>query len=102
MTIVNPNRYRYQLVPASSVALPLGTNGGRGDYLHRLIIDVTAAATASVTLNDGATVIPIMTSLANQAVGPISLEMNIVSRNAGFTITTGAGCSAVAVGIAGT
>ena len=45
--VMNPYRYAYEAVAASQTDQALGTTGGTGDYLHRLLISVTTASTAS-------------------------------------------------------
>lgn len=91
--------YQYETVAASQVDVPLGnpTSGGAaGDYLHRLIVTVNTAATSTVVLFDGLTSISLMP--ANVAVGVYSIEINAASFEAGWSITTGAGVTVVAVG----
>ena len=84
-------------VAASQTAQPLGTTGAKGDYLHRLIITVTATATSTVTLIDNATSIVI--TAANTPIGVYSVEFNAASVSGAWKVTTGAGASVIAVGI---
>ena len=46
--------HEYEHVAASQSAQVLGTTGSIGDYLTRLIITVTTAATSNVSITDGA------------------------------------------------
>lgn len=97
--IVQPNRYTYQVIPASSTAVPLGTVGGPGDYLYRLLVTVTAAATATLTLLDGGVPIPIMVGTAGQPLGARTIDCGFASKNGGFAITNGAGVTVIAIGV---
>ena len=93
----NPYRYAYEAVAASQTDQALGTTGATGDYLHRLLISVTTASTASVTLKDGSTTI--FTTPAATPIGVYSIEVNAVSRNGAWNLTTGSNVTAVAVGV---
>jgi len=93
----NPYRYAYEAVAASQTDQALGATGATGDYLHRLLISVTTASTASVTLKDGSTTI--FTTPSATPVGVYSIEVNAVSRNGAWTVTTGSNVTAVGVGI---
>ena len=93
----NPYAYFYETIAASQTAQSLGTTGAKGDYLHRLIITVTTAATSTVTLIDNATSIVI--TAANTPIGVYSVEFNAASVSGAWKVTTGAGASVIAVGI---
>lgn len=93
----NPYRYAYEAVAASQTDQALGATGATGDYLHRLLISVTTASTASVTLKDGSTTI--FTTPAATPIGVYSIEVNAVSRNGAWNLTTGSNVTAVAVGV---
>jgi hypothetical protein len=93
----NPYRYAYETVAASQTDQALGTTGATGDYLHRLLISVTTASTASVTLKDGSTTI--FTTPAATPIGVYSIEVNAVSRNGAWNLTTGSNVTAVGVGV---
>jgi hypothetical protein len=93
----NPYRYAYETVAASQTDQALGTTGATGDYLHRLLISVTTASTASVTLKDGSTTI--FTTPAATPIGVYSIEVNAVSRNGAWNVTTGSNVTAVGVGV---
>jgi hypothetical protein len=99
----NPYRYQYEHVAASSSAQVLGTAGAVGDYLHRIIITVSTAATAAVQIVDGTgTGILTHTILPNSpgsGIGVYNVELNAVSSNGAWKITTGAGSEVMAVGI---
>lgn len=96
MSIVSPNRYPYETVAASQTAQVLGGAGAVGDYLHRLVVTVTATGTSTLSLLDGSTTV--LTMAANTAVGVYSLEINAASASGPWKVTTGAGVTVMAVG----
>jgi hypothetical protein len=96
--IANPYRYQYETVAASQTAQVLGGTGAIGDYLHRIIITTNTAATATVTLLDGATSIPLHSG-GGPAGGGESIELNIASVSGAWKVTTGAGCTVIGIGI---
>lgn len=96
--IANPYRYQYETVAASQTAQVLGGTGAIGDYLHRIIITTNTAATATVTLLDGATSIPLH-SAGGPSGGAETVELNIASVSGAWKVTTGAGCTVIGVGI---
>ena len=95
----NPYRYQYETVAASATAQVLGGTGAVGDYLHRLIINGVTAATSSVAILDGSTSIVIQTGAATVPIGVLSVEVNAVSASGAWKVTTGAGCTVIAVGV---
>ena len=99
----NPYRYQYEHVAASTTAQVLGTTGAVGDYLHRIVCTVTTGATGNVVIVDGSgagilthTVVPASASLVP---GVYNVELNAVSQNGAWKITTGAGSEVMAVGL---
>ena len=86
----------YEHVAASQTGHVLGTTGAVGDYLHRLIITVSPAATSTVTLLDGATSHALVK--ANTPIGVYSIEINTFSKNGAWSITTGVGAEVIAIG----
>jgi len=99
----NPYRYMYEHVAASQTAQVLGGTGAVGDYLHRIVCTVSTAATSLVQIVDGSgagilthTVLP---NNVGGGVGVYNIELNIVSANGAWKITTGAGVEVMAVGI---
>jgi len=101
--VEQPYRYFYEHVAASQSAQVLGGTGAKGDYLHRLICTVTTAATSSVVIVDGAgTGILTHTVLPNNVgsgIGVYNIELNAISANGAWKVTTGAGVEVMAVGI---
>ena len=95
-----PYRYQYEHVAASQTAQVLGTSGATGDYLHRLVCTVTTAATGNVVILDGSgfshTILP---ASAGTGINNYDIEVNAVSRNGAWKITTGAGVEVLAIGI---
>jgi hypothetical protein len=94
-----PNRYQYETVAVSQTGQVLGGVGAKGDYLHRLIIQVITVATASVTIIDGATSIVVLTGAAGLVAGVYSVEFNMASASGAWSVTTGAGATVIGVGI---
>jgi len=95
-----PYRYFYEHVAAGQTAQVLGTNGATGDYLHRLVCTVSTAATGNVLILDGSgfthTILP---ASAGTGINSYDIEINAVSRNGAWKITTGAGVEVLAIGI---
>ena len=98
-----PYRYFYEHVAASSSAQVLGATGAKGDYLHRLICTVTTASTGNVLIVDGSgsgilthTVLP---ASPGTGINVYNIEINAVSADGAWKVTTGAGVEVMAVGI---
>jgi len=101
--VSNPYRYFYEHVAASQTAQVLGVTGAVGDYLHRIIITVSTAATAAVQIVDGTgagilthTILP---NSPGNGIGVYNVEINTISANGAWKVTTGAGSEVMAVGI---
>ena len=101
--VSNPYRYFYEHVAVSQTAQVLGGNGAVGDYLHRLICTVSTAATSVVQIVDGSgagilthTILP---NNVGQGVGVYNIEINAISANGAWKVTTGAGVEVMAIGI---
>jgi hypothetical protein len=101
--VTNPYRYQYEHIAASSSAQVLGGTGAIGDYIHRLVCTVTTALTSTVQIVDGTgagilthTVLP---AAVGGGIGVYNIELNAVSANGAWKITTGAGVEVMAVGI---
>jgi hypothetical protein len=98
-----PYRYFYEHVAASQTAQVLGTTGAKGDYLHRLICTVTTASTGNVLIVDGSgsgilthTILP---ASPGTGINVYNIEVNAVSADGAWKVTTGAGVEVMAVGI---
>ena len=98
-----PYRYQYEHVAASQSAQVLGGTGAVGDYLHRIVCTVTTAATGNVVIVDGTgagilthTVVP---ASPGTGINVYNVELNAISANGAWKITTGAGVEVMAVGI---
>jgi len=91
------DRYNeYVAINPSETDLVLGA-GKQGNYLKRVIITVTASATGTCSIKDGAgAVIPL--TPANTPLGVYQLEIGASSLGGAWQVTTGAGASAIAVG----
>ena len=99
----NPYRYQYEHIAVGQTAQVLGTTGAVGDYIHRLVCTVTTAATGNVVIVDGTgtgilthTVLP---ANPGGGIGVYNVELNAISANGAWKITTGAGVEVMAVGI---
>ena len=86
----------YEHIAASQTGQVLGATGATGDYLHRLVITVSATATSTVSLLDNTTSHVLVA--ANTAIGVYSIEMNTFSKNGAWKVTTGAGAEVIAMG----
>jgi hypothetical protein len=74
-----------------------------GDYIHRLVCTVSTAATGNVLVVDGTgvgvlthTVLP---ASSGGGIGVYNIELNAISQNGAWKVTTGAGVEVMAVGI---
>ncbi len=89
----------YAAVAASQTDKVLGTTGAFGDYLEKLIITVTTAATAAVSIKDGSgSSIPILPNSPGGGIGVYVVPCDAVSTDGGWKVTTGAGSTVLAVG----
>jgi len=89
----------YETVAASQTDQVLGTTGAAGDLLVGLIITVGTAATAAVSIKDGTgSSIPVMPNSPGGGLGTYPVPLGIVSVDAGWKVTTGAGSTVIAVG----
>lgn len=86
----------YEHIAASQTAQVLGSTGATGDYLHRLVITVSATATSTVSVLDNTT--SHLLVAANTAIGVYSIEINTFSKNGAWKVTTGAGAEVIAIG----
>ena len=93
----NPYQYPYETVAASQTAQVLGTNGAANDYLHRIVVTVSATASSTVSIIDGSTTV--LAIPANTPVGVYSLELNLNAVTGPWKVTTGAGAAVLAVGL---
>ena len=94
-----PYEYQYEHVAASQTAQVLGGTGATGDYLHRLICTVSTSATGGVSIVDGSTSHVILPASAGTGVNIYNIEVNAISRNGAWKVTTGAGVEVLAIGI---
>lgn len=92
-----PYRYPYETVAASQTNQVLGGTGAVGDYLHRIVVAVSTAATSTVSIIDGSTTV--LSIPANTTVGVYSIELNLNAVSGSWKVTTGAGATVLAVGL---
>lgn len=88
----------YETVAASQTAQVLGATGATGDYLESLVVVVSTAATAQVTLLDGATSIVVFPNLPGGGIGTYTLPLGLTSVSGAWKVTTGAGVAVIATG----
>jgi hypothetical protein len=95
--IPEPYRYNYVHVEGSQTDYPLGLHGKIGDYLHRVIVTLTTNNTGNVYIHDGTMdhlLVPNGTSK-----GVYNIQMNIISQESGWEITTSSAAEVLAVGV---
>lgn len=97
--VQNPYAFQYETIAASQTGQVLGGTGAKGDYLERLLVQSITPATASVTLIDGSTSIVLLTGAAALSTGNITLTIGCASASGAWSVTTGAGCTVLAIGI---
>ena len=88
----------YQSVAASATDTALGAKGGAaGDMLSAITAVVTLIATSNVSVKDGGgSSIPLVP--VGATTGVYQVELHALSRGGAWSITTGAGVTAVATG----
>lgn len=97
--IKTEGQYEYETVAAGQTDQVMGSTGAAGDYLEKLVITVGTAASAAVSIKDGTgSAIPIMPNSPGGGVGVYVVPLSIISMDAGWKVTTGAGSTVVAVG----
>lgn len=88
---------QYESVAASQTDQALGATGAAGDILKRIVVTVATAATGTVSIKDGSgSSIPITAS--NTPIGVYIVDLNTQSLAGAWSVTTGAGATALAVG----
>lgn len=91
----------YETVAASQTDQALGATGAAGDKLVGLVIVVATAATSAVSIKDGTAgnAISVFPASPGGGVGTYNVALGLISRAAGgWSVTTGAGVSVIAVG----
>lgn len=89
----------YETVAASATDQAIGATGGAGDYLDRLVVVVATAATAAVSIKDGAgSAISVFPNSPGGGVGTYNVPLGLRSLSGAWKVTTGAGVSVIAVG----
>lgn len=92
----------FETVAASATAQVIGTTGAVGDYLSHLLIIPATAAAGAVSLKDGAgTAISVFAgggTTALPTLAPFAIPLGVYSALGGWSVTTGANVSVLAVG----
>lgn len=95
--VVKEAGYYYETVAASQTDQALGTTGAAGDRLQRVIVSVGTSATGTCSIKDGGgSSIPL--TAANTPIGVYVVELGIYSAAGGWSLTTGAGATAIGIG----
>ena len=94
-----PYGYAYETVAVSQTDQVLGTAGAKGDIIQRIVVNVITAATATLTITDGSTAIVVATGGATVLPGSYSMELGVAAQTGPWKVTTGAGCTALCIGI---
>jgi len=92
-----PYAFPYETVAVSQTAQILGTTGAANDYLHRIVVTVSTAASSTVNIIDGSTTV--LAIPANTPIGVYSLELGLNAATGPWKVTTGAGAAVLAVGL---
>lgn len=98
MAVVQPARLNYETVAASQTGQILGTAGAKGDFLDHVVLVVSTAATAATSIIDGATSITIFPNSPGGGIGTYTVDVRCASASGAWSVTTGAGVAAIAVG----
>ena len=97
--ITMPAGFDFETVAASQTDQVMGAVGAVGDRIERLIITSNTAASATVTLKDGAGAsMPLLVGSATTPLGVFTVQLGIYSVNGAWLVTTGAGATVVAIG----
>lgn len=89
----------YETVAASQTDQVMGATGKIGDYIEGLIIVVATAATSAVSIKDGSgSAVSVFPNSPGGGVGTYNVALGMRSRAGAWSVTTGAGCSVIAVG----
>lgn len=90
----------YETVAASQTDQMLGGAGAAGDYLSHLIVIPATTSPGGVSIEDGATNIPVFTGGADSVTSltAFMIPLGLTSLSGGWEITTGADVSVLAVG----
>ncbi len=97
--VVDPYRYPYETVAASQTGQVLGGTGAKGDYISHLVVVVATAATSQISLIDGSTSIVVFPNAPGSGIGTYTVPLGLASQSGAWSLTTGAGASAIAVGL---
>lgn len=93
-----PYGFQYETVAASQTAQVLGGTGAKGDYLDKLILVVSTAATAATSILDGSTSIAVFPNSPGGGIGTYEIPLGMLSVTGPWKVTTGAGVAVIAVG----
>lgn len=95
------NIHGYETVAAGQTTQALGTTGGAGDWLDKVIVSPGTVGCGVVTIFDGSTAIVSFPGGGTSALvdlKPFVIEVKSVSVSGAWNITTGANVTCVAFG----
>lgn len=100
MTTWTREACKYETVAASQTAQVLGATGAKGDHIKRLIIIPASTSPGAVALLDDTTSINILPGGATSVteLKPMVVDLDLLSVNGAWKVTTGANVSVIAVG----
>lgn len=91
--------HKYETVAASQTDQALGATGAAKDRIKTVVVTVATAATGTCSVKDGAgSAIPL--TAANTPIGVYTINFvdGLVSASGAWSVTTGAGATALVVG----
>jgi hypothetical protein len=90
---------QYETVAVGQTDQVLGGTGAAGDYLAMLTCVVSAAATSTVSIKDGAgSAISVLPANVGAGIGTYTIPLGLTSLSGAWKVTTGAGVSVIASG----
>lgn len=98
VAVVEQGQFDYEAVAAGQTDQVMGVTGAAGDFLHKVIVQVTTSgATGIASIKDGGgSSIPLVP--ASTPIGVYVIELNIVSTAGAWKVTTGAAATALGIG----
>lgn len=90
----------YETVAAGQTDQMLGPTGAAGDYLSGLLVIPATTSPGAISIEDGATNIPVFTGGANSVTSltPFFIPLGIRSVSGGWEVTTGTNVAVIGIG----
>jgi len=91
--------HKYETVAVSQTDQALGATGAAKDKIKRLVVSVATAASSTCSIKDGSGSAIVITA-ANTPIGVYVVDFGegIISASGAWSVTTGAGATAIAIG----